>query len=313
MENELAPIGVTVYARLEHLRRAIDALKNNALASQSELYVFSDAPRPGDESRVAEVRNYIRTIEGFKSVRIVEREKNGRVENSRGGINALLSDYGKVIFLAEDIVAAPGFLTFMNKALKRYECNERVFSVSGYSPPLKIPDSYQHDVFFLRRFSGWGFGTWEDRFSHIKYMSPAEYEKFASNRARAREFIRGGGADMMRMLKRDAYGEIDAGDVKAMYAQFLKDQYTVYPVQSLVRNIGHDGTGTHCNNTSRFDVVLSDKTAFELPDKVFLDKRIVKANRVFRAMYSPKKIISKILRICLRSVQTPSMRPFGGK
>jgi hypothetical protein len=56
------------------------------------------------------------------------------------------------------------------------------------------------------------------------------------------------------MLKAEAYGEIDAGDVKAMYAQFLSDQYTVYPTQSMVQNIGHDGTGTHCIKTDRFNV-----------------------------------------------------------
>ncbi|MGB5261607.1 MAG: sugar transferase, partial [Gammaproteobacteria bacterium] len=227
MPQNLAPIGVSTYARPKHLRQAIEALKNNHLAAQSTLYVFSDAPRPGDEDRVAAVRNYLHTIDGFKEVNIVERETNGRVENSRGGLNWLLDNFGKVIFLAEDVVTAPGFLTYMNKALDIYEENERIFSVSGYSPPVKIPEDYRHDVFFLRRFNAWGFGTWKNRFDQVKYITPDEYERLVADKDQVRDFVNGGGADMLEMLSKDAYGKIDAGDVKAMYAQFLSNQYTV--------------------------------------------------------------------------------------
>ena len=87
----------------------------------------------------------------------------------------------------------------------------------------------------------------------------------------------------MEMLKADAYGEMDAGDVKLMYAQFLSDQYTIYPTQSLVRNIGFDGSGTHCDETDRFNVALSNKSTFMLPDEVAVDQRIIEANQKFRA------------------------------
>ena len=114
MSNNLAPIGVSTYARLNHLRQTIEALKNNHLASESTLYVFSDAARPGDEEQVATVRSYLRTIDGFKEIHIVERATNGRLENSRGGLTWLLDHFGKTIFLEEDIVTAPGFLTYIN-------------------------------------------------------------------------------------------------------------------------------------------------------------------------------------------------------
>jgi len=278
MSYNLAPIGVSTYARPEHLRRAIEALKNNVLATESDLYIFSDAPRSGDELRVEAVRKYLRTIDGFKSVTIVERKINDRVANSRGGVNQLLDEFGRVIFFAEDVVTAPGFLTFMNEALKFYENNQRLYSISGYTPPLNIPADYQHDVFFLRRFNPWGFGTWKDRFK-IEYISPAEFKKFISDRRRVREFINGGGEDMLRMLKKDAYGEIDAGDVKAMYTQYLNDQYTVYPVKSLTKNIGFDGSGEHCGINDKYNTDIWSKVSdFKFIDHVKPDERIVKLN-----------------------------------
>jgi len=318
MLHDLAPIGLSTYARPQHLKQTIEALQNNTLAPLSELFVFSDAPKPGDEERVAAVRRYSHTIAGFKKVHIIERESNGRVANSRGGIQTLSDRYGRVIFLAEDIVTAPGFLTFMNEALSKYERNDRVFNVSGYCPPIEIPANYNHDIFALRRFNAWGFGIWKNRFDRLKYMTPDEFVQFAANTRKVKEFVKAGGEDLMVMLKADAYSEIDAGDVKLMYAQFLSDQYTIYPTKSLVQNIGHDGTGVHCVKSNMFNVALSDKTLFSFPDDVIVDHRIVKANRIFRAGPSKAwKLMSKIrgitgkylgLRICKRYVKSYANR-----
>ncbi len=297
MQNNLAPIGLSTYARLQHLQKTIEALKKNVLAKQSELYVFSDAPKPGDEEKVAAVRSYLRTIDGFKMIHITERETNGRVANSHGGIRMLLERFGKLIFLAEDIVTAPGYLTFMNQALDKYEDNQRVFSITGYCPPVKIPKNYRSDAYFIRRFSAWGFGIWKNRFDLFRYVAPEEYEQFAADKERVSDFVNAGGTDMMAMLKLEAHGQIDAADVRAMYAQFLSDQYTVYPRESLSNNIGMDATGVHCDRTDYFDATLSRKTTFELPDHFVVDPRIVKANREFwnNRKLNSQRILSRVV------------------
>jgi hypothetical protein len=286
LRSGLAPIGVSTYIRLRHLQECIGALKQNELAAQSDLFVFSDGPRSGDEEKVAALRSYLRSVDGFKRVRIVERKTNSRIKNNRGGMRLLLNRYGKAIFLEEDVVAAPGFLTFMNQALGKYEKNNKVFSVTGYCPPITIPADYLYDIFFLKRCSAWGAGIWKDRFDSIRYITPAEYEQFAADSNRVKEFVHGGGEDLMPLLRADAYGKIDAGDVKAMYAQFLNNQYTVYPRQALTLNIGFDGTGTHCGITSRFNVPVSEQRSFYFPADVVIDQRIIESNRKFRAIPS---------------------------
>ena len=157
---ELAPIGVSTYSRLYHLKKTIEALQNNTLAKQSELYIFSDAPKEGDEEIVSTVRKYIHTINGFRKVHIIERKTNGRVANNRGGIEELLDKYGKVIFLEEDIVTSAYFLQYMNDALHFYKNDNRISSIAGYCPPIKIPVEYKQDVFILHRFAPWGFAIW---------------------------------------------------------------------------------------------------------------------------------------------------------
>ena len=44
-----SPIALFVYARPNHLRRSVEALLKNAEAANSDLIVFSDAPRTSDK------------------------------------------------------------------------------------------------------------------------------------------------------------------------------------------------------------------------------------------------------------------------
>ena len=130
--TDLAPIGVITYSRINHLKQTIGALQKNTLSKESEIYIFSDAPKKGDEKLVAKVRKYLHTIDGFKKVYIYERDTNSRTINTSSGIRTLVEKYGRMIFLEEDIVTAPGFLQFMNDALRYYKNDQRIFSISGY-------------------------------------------------------------------------------------------------------------------------------------------------------------------------------------
>ena len=82
--QSFAPIALFVYNRPEHTRRTVDALRANRLASSSELHVFSDGPRaPQAAATVRRVRAYLRTLDGFASVEIHERESNFGLAESK--------------------------------------------------------------------------------------------------------------------------------------------------------------------------------------------------------------------------------------
>jgi len=297
MSSNLAPIGLSTYVRNEHLSKTINALKNNTLARESELYVFSDAPKDSsDEELVAYNRSYLRTVNGFKKVHIIERESNGRVANSRGGMKQLLDDYGKVIYLEEDIVTAPGYLQYMNDALDFYEDNEKILSISGYCPPLKALSNYDEEVFILQRFCAWGMATWS------KIFNPYEFEvrdhgidEFFSNKQNIKKFL-GNGADMLQMLSSEYNGTLDALDVKIMYYECRYNKYTLYPSKSLVQNIGHDGTGVHCGVTNKFhhERLWDKRSGFEFKNAIQVDARIMKENYNFRSAELNNNVIGFI-------------------
>ncbi|TDX58923.1 glycosyltransferase [Orenia marismortui] len=283
--KDLAPIGISTYSRINHLTQTIEALRKNTLANQSELYIFSDAPKEGDEEIVAEIREYIKTIDGFKKVYIIEREKNGRVANNRNGIKQLLNKHGKMIWLEDDIVTASGFLTFMNKALDFYEDDDRVLSITGYSPPIKSPKEYNKDIFLLQRFSGWGFATWKDKFDPYRFeLSKYEITKFLDNNIKIEQFKKNG-KDMFETLLKQYYGEFNGLDVQVMFYQFQHDLFTIYPIESLVQNIGFDGSGLHSEATNKFhiDRLWDKKDNFMFKKNITVDERIRKSNYNFRS------------------------------
>ena len=134
MNYELAPIVIFTYKRLDTLQKAIESLKSNELATQSLLYIYSDAARSdNDVTGVTEVRNYLKTINGFKNIEIIQAVNNIGLANSIiNGVSDIINRYGKIIVLEDDLILTPNFLTFMNEALNYYQNNSKVYSISGF-------------------------------------------------------------------------------------------------------------------------------------------------------------------------------------
>jgi len=119
----------------------VESLRANELAQQSDLFVFADGTKSESSgSAVEAVRKFIRTIDGFKSVTIVEHERNlGLSKSVIGGITQLCNQYGRAVAIEDDVMTAPNFLAFMNAALQRYVDEPKIFSVCGFNLPMAVP------------------------------------------------------------------------------------------------------------------------------------------------------------------------------
>ena len=119
----LAPIVLFVYNRLWHTQQTIEALQKNELASESELFIYADGTKNEKlNDQVLEVRSYIKEVDGFSKVTIIERDKNwGLAANIIDGVTNVINQYGKIIVMEDDIVTSPAYLSFMNQALDFYK------------------------------------------------------------------------------------------------------------------------------------------------------------------------------------------------
>ncbi|WP_050463146.1 glycosyltransferase [Herbaspirillum autotrophicum] len=253
----LAPIALFVYNRPEHTRKTIAALKKNVLADASDLIIFSDAPKtPQSDSSVQEVRAILESIEGFKSVKIIKRDKNwGLSKSIIDGVSRVCSDYGKVIALEDDLVTSPYFLKFMNDGLDYYETETRVISVHGYIYPVSenLPAT-----FFLRGADCWGWATWKRGWDFFESDSKALYKALHAG-GEIKTFDFGGNYDYAHMLKQQIEGKVNSWAIRWYASAFLANKLTLYPGVSLVQNIGNDNSGTHCGDTDVFTGKLAEQ------------------------------------------------------
>jgi hypothetical protein len=289
--KDLAPVGVSTYSRLNHLKRTIEALQKNTLATESEIYIFSDAPKKGDEEIVAKVREYIKTIKGFKEVYIFERITNSRIRNNRGGICELLNKYGRMIFLEDDIVTAPGFLQFMNDALSFYKNYSTILSVSGHTPNLSYFNNSFCNLYLSNRFHGWGVGFWYDKYNLIKDLP--SWSEIKCDRQTIRN-LKKMGSDMLSMVQNEADRRTDALDIKACYLCARYNFFNVLPTKTLVKNIGMDNSGVHCGNFDPyFNDILNDKKSFNMIKDLQIDHD---ALIEYKKFFSRKSLLLKILK-----------------
>jgi hypothetical protein len=243
-----APIALFTYCRADHTRMAIESLVQNREASESDLYIFSDGPKTEEKREaVEENRKYINEVKtnfngnGFKSVTIIEREKNLGLANSLiAGITEVVNKYGRVIVVEDDLILSPYFLQFMNEALEKYKDEDKVSAVSAFLNPI---DCKTPDTFFLRYFACWGWATWKRGWDLMNLDTKDLLKKI---RWKKNDFDMGGWGGFYGMLYCQKVGLVDSWAVRFYASSFLANKLILYPGQTLTLQNGMDNSGTHC-------------------------------------------------------------------
>ena len=239
-----APILLFVYNRPEHTRRCIESLLKNSLASESHLFIYADGSKDSTQQEaVNEVRNYIRTIKGFKQITLMERSENwGLARNIINGVTTQVNRYGKVIVLEDDLVVAPYFLQFMNDALEVYKNEPRVGHIQACD---FTQDSSLPATFLIKWTGSWGWATWDRAWKHFN-PNGNELLQELEERKLTRIFDFNGKYGFTRMLRRQIEGKNNSWAIRWNASLFLKDILSLNVGRSLVQNEGFDGSGTNC-------------------------------------------------------------------
>ena len=254
--NVLAPIVIFTYNRPNHTQHTVESLLKNPLAKISDLIIFSDAaPTPSQRQSIDEVRSYLSELSGFRSIKVIHRDKNfGLAESIIQGVTEVLQESEKVIVLEDDMVVSPHFLKYMNEALGKFVDDDRVISVHGYVYPIDVE---LPEAFFLPGADCWGWATW--RRGWALFNSDGQYllDELV-RRHLIQEFDYNGAYPFLSMLKDQIKGANDSWAIRWHASAFLAGKLTLYPGRSLVHNIGNDSSGTHCGDSDSMDAKLSE-------------------------------------------------------
>ncbi len=280
MQN-LAPIALFVYNRPQHTERTIKFLQQNLLAADSRLYIFSDgAKTQADEDKVNEVRSFIKSVEGFKSVKVIESKSNKGLANSIiEGVTQLNQNYGQVIVFEDDLVSSPHTLTYFNEALNRYREEEKVMHIGAYMYHLQeqnLPES-----FFYRAATSWGWATWQRAWLHFEPNIDTLLAQF--DRQKINAFSIDGTMNFWKQMRDFKNGRNNSWAIRWYASIFLKGGLTLNPSQSLVNNIGHDGTGVHSGINDIYNVIINPKPITQFPTEIVEDQKAYSAIKNFLA------------------------------
>lgn len=240
----LAPIVLFVYKRLSYLKETIESLQKNLYAEQSDLYIYSDASKNTETTECVEnVRTYLKTIQGFRSVCIIERKENlGLATNIVDGITEIIKQYGKIIVLEDDIVVSPYFLKYMNDALNLYKDEKKIMEISGYI--YNIEKENLPETFFLHLGECWGWGTWEDRWLTYEKNPQKLIGKYNVNDISRFNYY--GGFNFWDQIIENYRGKLNTW-AAFWHASIIENKGLVlYPRKSLTKHIGFDLSGMHC-------------------------------------------------------------------
>ena len=261
------PVALFAFNRAGALKESLAALSCCIGAEATDLYIFIDGPRTADERKKTDaVAAVAADIGGFNSVTLRHSDVNrGLGPSIIAGVSELVSRYGRVIVLEDDLVVTRDFLCWMNAGLERYEAVPEVFSVCGYTNKVVIPGGYPHDGFFAPRSSSWGWATWKDRWDSVDWEPSRE-----AIRQHARAFNRWGGSDCAKMLLDWKEGRNKSWAIRFCFSEFLQGKVTLFPNRSRVDpTLGFVGDGTNCKRYSRFKWEMAtdaDRPPYRLPE-----------------------------------------------
>ena len=275
MSASCAPVVGFAYRRPRHLEKVLKALVGQPEAGETQVILFLDGARgSSDRNDVAAVRKVAEETKGFRDVRICTAEKNkGLARSITEGVGTICREYGEAIVLEDDTVPLTGFLSFMNEALSKYQDNRNVMQISGYAYPIPN-EPLGHG--FLPLTSCWGWATWQRAWTEY-HWDREEAQKDLQDPDFVHRFDLGGAYPYSRLLEDVVRGKSDSWGVIWYWNVFRRGGVSLFPLNSLIENIGWDGTGEH-GSPSWQNVISSEKKSRSpvWPNVVETDQKVLK-------------------------------------
>lgn len=240
------------FRRQDHLAATLATLRSADLADRTDLFVFCDGARNKEEfPQVEAVRSLAHSASGFRSVTVIERERNlGLAASVITGVGHVLTLCERVIVIEDDMLVSRDFLSYLNEGLELYENEPRVVSIHAF---CVVSDHPLPQSFFLRGADCWGWATWRRGWQVFDADGESLLSRLDASRLAGR-FDYDGAYPYRQMLVDQVSGCVDSWAIRWHASAFLADLLTLYPGRSLVRNIGQDGSGTHSGTSPSHQV-----------------------------------------------------------
>ena len=298
---KLAPVVIFAFNRPEHLRKCLDSLRKNKVAINTEFRIFVDGPRnEGDLLKRNLIEKLLEEYKQHLSIKVSFAEENlGLAKSIIAGLNEVFSNSDRAIIVEDDLISSPFFLDFCNSGLNLFEANQSVASIHGFSYKF---NNLETTPYFIKGADCWGWATWKNRWELFEENADILIREL-ERRHLKRKFDLDGAYPYFNMLLRQSRGEVDSWAIRWHASMFLANKLTLYPNQTLINNIGIDGSGTHAGQGKNINSILSSTpiniTKMEVVESVKARRKLkhfLRNHYGIRYKLSPFRIIIGIKR-----------------
>jgi hypothetical protein len=245
------PIALFTYNRPYHTTQMLASLAACDRLDECEVFIYCDGVGKSEHAaNVKATREVVREWVEHHPATTVERSENlGLAASIIQSVTELCQRFGRVIVVEDDLILAKSFLDYQLRALDHYAEDERVFQVVGFMFPVE--DNPDPQVCLLPITSTWGWGTWKRAWDKLE--TNIETALATLTPPNAHSFDVNGAYPYTQMLKAHQQRGNSWG-VMFWYSVWRQGGLGVFSRQSLVANIGMDGSGVNSG--------VSDKKAF---------------------------------------------------
>ncbi|MEI6409428.1 MAG: nucleotide-diphospho-sugar transferase [Bacteroidota bacterium] len=249
------PILFLVFNRPEHTRRTLERIR---AAAPTRLYVHCDGPRadkPGEATRVAEVREIIGNgVDWNCTVKTLYRDTNfGLRAGVYDAINWFFREEPFGIVLEDDCLPDLSFFPFCAELLERYADNEQVMHIGCSNLAERFTANRTESYLFSRFSFVWGWASWRRAWQRMsvnldgleEYKAQHCVQDFISDRA-AQTY-------MLDKFQVTARKENNSWAYAWFYSILKNKGLCIVPSVNLIQNTGvgaEDATHTTGSNKS---------------------------------------------------------------
>ncbi len=249
------PILLITFNRPANAQKVFAAIKS---MRPSKLYIFSDAPREGneeDKSNVEECRNLLTEIDWDCDVQKKFESKNlGCGRGVCSAISWAFESTEKLIILEDDCIPHSSFFPFCKYMLDKYEKAEKVMHIAGTRWNDEL-NSGEGDHFFSRIGHIWGWATWKRAWKLYDYnlttlkkkVDRELLKKGLNGRIQAQYWL----DCFFHVYKHNGSKLINTWDYQWQYTLFKNEGLAVVPNVNLVSNIGLQGVHTNASDNDK--------------------------------------------------------------
>ncbi len=252
---------ILLFNRVEHTKKLFKSLIRNKI---NKVTAYIDYPlNENDKNQQKQIKKFISNIKNIR-IELIERNKSyGLAKNLVSAMNETF-DRGNegIILLEDDCILLDGAKEFFFSGLKNLRTNKKIRSLCGYNclgnKAIIDPNA---NLLIMNRFFTWGWATWKDRWKEYE----PNLKKIVNKTKKKGINIKNFSEDLQFLTNSKAYlsGSKNIWSISWILLHYVTSTYTIYPPESLVHNIGFDGSGINSIKTKAFNIKISKKRKFQ--------------------------------------------------